>query len=1199
MVLFFSFLIIISLINFIFSISNEYKNSEDTPDIITKCSSSFVKKDPRPLLICILQYIKERPDDTLEFFHKNKLIIEMMINLGTNGTLNYIAKDILVNNSNPILNDTFTLIKKYPIILDNFIDSLNDKDTSFTYVFSKLKTIFNINEFHELFNKIYQRYKHYLYDIIGLFPQQQKDEKDNSLVPLLIALKDFIIEYQDVLVELFYKLISHFHNMTEVTQDLRDFFLYNCTNNNLLKNLSRIFENEELAKNISNIIKLDSYIQDLILDKIILNKKLMIFLINSFRNETFVNQLADILMHLSNLQYIEDKIPQFLQIAIGNSSENKDIILKAFQSIVRNILTESSLKNFIGSSITSRLEEFIKIDYQIYKKVGNNCINLLKYTFFNTDKGNNDFKLYYAKKLLIDSTKSRNDFLTYENCLNSYDKSEESQKYQIKPVYVVGKIIDRYSQSRLKNSIYYEKYNYIISFCFPQGIDNITKENSCSVEDYNILLQIFSSLAHNMNTTEVKSFVLTKEDLKGETKHYLYFSIIVIISALPLIVFIFLQLYKVIKLSNYKKDEINNKLISESQNKNNKILKANEIEERELKIREIMPKWFRLLNEYFNLLKNGSELFNFSLNQTNFNDFNGITYIKGILGLSMFLNIIGLTLFILSNLPTKILGTYQFYYSVNNLFYILAFVGLRYCPRIIFSCNGYTLIYKFLNFIEHDPNFCFFKFLILQSYKFILLIFVSLYLRFCLYYIDVIFLNIRNPMSELFHNQLEENSNKYFYNLLSFLFYNIQKNELFTNETAFIQYLYLPINEIFLFIVGIAIISLGYKFKLRFDIIIIVLFVLVYLFKILFFILYMYEREIYSTLYFFLHGYGVLMLNPIFNLPSFLVGMYFGLVNFTIHRGINNLNKDEKYKEYELLESENQSINLEKTATRGEKKLGLYINNNNDLEEDKLSRILTYSGTNSTVFDKNYYYVSTKKNNLSLCDEDEKSNTDAEKENRGNKEKKENNNHILKKMPFLKSTVNFTNFHRKNQNKNSLKIILVIFLILLVFFISVRYIFIHIYITKDIKTDARISDILSFEKIITNYFLNILYVVDIELVVIIINWICFYLYFKGGQINDFLNHIYWSFFIKSYFSYALVSCPVILYIFYQSETIVTVTIFNILLYSLISCFFVFIVVIVFYSFYEYPLRKIFKTLKIRRSYINIDDDDFYEEENDD
>ena len=126
-------------------------------------------------------------------------------------------------------------------------------------------------------------------------------------------------------------------------------------------------------------------------------------------------------------------------------------------------------------------------------------------------------------------------------------------------------------------------------------------------------------------------------------------------------------------------------------------------------------------------------------------------------------------------------------------------------------------------------------------------------------------------MREIFHNQLEEHSIKYFYYLLSFLFYNIKDDELFTNESVFIQYLYLPINEIFLFIYGIALISIGYKFKLRFDIIIIISFILVYLFKLSIFIFFMHERKIYSTLYFFLHGYGVLMLNPIFNLPSFLV----------------------------------------------------------------------------------------------------------------------------------------------------------------------------------------------------------------------------------------------------------------------------------------------------------------------------------------
>ena len=36
-------------------------------------------------------------------------------------------------------------------------------------------------------------------------------------------------------------------------------------------------------------------------------------------------------------------------------------------------------------------------------------------------------------------------------------------------------------------------------------------------------------------------------------------------------------------------------------------------------------------------IKNGSELFNFDLNTTNFNNVNGLTYIKGLIGLSIIL----------------------------------------------------------------------------------------------------------------------------------------------------------------------------------------------------------------------------------------------------------------------------------------------------------------------------------------------------------------------------------------------------------------------------------------------------------------------------------------------------------------------------------------------------------------------------------
>ena len=1181
MALFFS-LIIIGLIKFIFSKSNEIIYSQDILPMITECSALFNSSDLKPSLLCFIDKIQNYPDQILDFINNNKDLIKILLGI-TSGVVKDIVFDLL-EDDNPILNNLFELVKQKDsdsnYILDYVKNALNQTDNSFNYVFTNLKHVFNFPGFRELFNEVYQRYKNYFFDIISLFPQQHKDEKDNSLIPLIMTVKKFIQDYQDILIELFYNLVSHFKDYDAVYEDLRKFFLYNCTNTSLLSDLELIFSDEELARNISEIVRLDSRIADIILDKIILDQKLMSFAIKLLNNTKFINDLADILQNLSNSAYIKENVPLFLTNIIDGEIEKKDLLLRAFQNIVRNILTESGLKSFVGSGITTTLTELLLPYFKKYE-VGESCIMLFNHTFFNTTSDINDFKFYYAKKLIIDSTKSRNDFLTYENCLNGYDKSIHSKEYQMKPVYVIGKITDRYNQSELKNSIYYEKYNYIMSFCFPQGTNKATNETLCSDDDYGKLIKIFNSLAHNMNKTEVRSFVLTQEDLKGKPKHYLYLAFIAIVSALPLLIAIFLKLYKVIKLSNYRKDEI---------------MKTKEIYGKELSIKKIMPKWYRLLNEYFNLVKNGSELFNFSLNQTNFNDFNGITYIKGILGLSMFLNIFGLTFFILSNLPTKILGTYQFYYSVNNLFYILAFVGLRYCPRIIFSCNGYTLIYKFLNFIEHDPNFCFFKFLVLQSYKFILLIFVSLYLRFCLYYIDVIFDNIRNPMREIFHNQLEEHSIKYFYYLLSFLFYNIKDDELFTNESVFIQYLYLPINEIFLFIYGIALISIGYKFKLRFDIIIIISFILVYLFKLAIFIFFMHERKIYSTLYFFLHGYGVLMLNPIFNLPSFLVGMYFGLVNFTIQRGVNNISKDEKYKEYELLDYDKQDMNQKRIPSE-EKKRFYKIINNNDLEDNKLSRILTFSRNQSSIFEVENYVVKSEKSNISFDSEDEKS----QKENldiNTRWDKREINNNLLITMPFLKSTVDFTNFHRRNQDKIILKIILVIFFVLLIFFISVRYIFIHIYITKDIKPDANISDTLSFEKIIPNYFLNILYVIDIEIVVIIINWICFYLYFKGGQINDFLNHIYWSFFIKSYFSYALVSSPVILYIFYQSETVIAVTIFNILLYSLISCFFVFLVVIIFYSFYEYPLRKIFKTLKIRRAYINIDDDEFDEEEND-
>ena len=1200
-------ILIISLINSIISISqkneynsntNCYKESNDFNPIISFIEipdlSNKTEEDWKIFSINILTIIRDAPDILRDIL---TIIKDDIINNSRSDPLSFIVKD-LFNNSNPILNDTIDLLKTKSgneSVLDCFIKILSEKILTNEFIILKLKEVLHFPRFRDLFNRIYERYKDFVFDIIALFPH--KYHKMDTIVPVLLELKDFILKYKDILFELLCKTISHFNENKRIIEDLEDFVINNCTNTSFLDDMNLLLVNKTLVNLLSHLIRFDKEESNAIFKIVISNEQLMKFSIGFLKKKDLVVRFVNILFNLNNTKYINENVPNFMKDTIGDDIKVRKMIVKVFQNITRNIVTEQDLKGFMNKLLSGIFKKLIEEGHENFN-ISDKCFGLLTHTYFNPPT-NDKFRFYYTKKLLIDSTKSKNDFLTYENCLNGYENSSYStsykNKYKIIPIYVVGKIIDRVNQSKLKNSIYYEKYNYMMSYCFPQGSNKTTGEHLCSNEDYGSLIKIFNSISNNVFNATIKVFNITEDDIKDKSKPFTYFSLIVIISAIPLFIWIFLILYKNIKLSNPKEKEINNDLKSEKKNKNKIINKEYEIEKKEFSYIKIAPKWFRHLNEYFNLAKNGSELFNFTLNQTNFNDFNGITYIKGILGISMILNIFGLTFLIVANLLTKKLGSYEFYTSLGNILYIVDFIALRYSPRIILSCSGYTLMYKFLNFIEHDSNFCFFKFLILQSYKFILLIIAVIYLRFCIYYIDTIFLNIKNPTKEAFNEELIQYNEGYFFNLISFMFYNIRnKDEIFAKESAFIPYLYLPINEIILFIFGIALISLGYKFKLRFDMIIIISFIIIYLFKLIIFLAYLYGIEIYSTLYFFLHGYGILMFNPIFNFPSFLVGMYFGLVNFTIQRGINNLNKfDISGGEYELLEKEQISPMNENRVSELNK---INLHNNRMSENDIISRVFSYSQTNSSIINKNSIYV--KNDNNKLKNEEYK----KTKKNLDINMPVETDD-ILMEMPFLKSTVDFTNFHRKNQDKKLFKIILAIFIILILSFIFVRYIFIYINVTKELKEynekEKTLTDILSLEKIITNTFLNILYVIDIELVVIMINWIFFYLYFKGGQINDFLSHIYWSFFIKSYFSYSLVSGLVILYIIYQSESVIKVSIYTIYLYSLISSFLIFIAVIIFYSCYEYPLRKIFKTLKIRKSYINLDDAELYEYENED
>ena len=265
----------------------------------------------------------------------------------------------------------------------------------------------------------------------------------------------------------------------------------------------------------------------------------------------------------------------------------------------------------------------------------------------------------------------------------------------------------------------------------------------------------------------------------------------------------------------------------------------------------------------------------------------------------------------------------------------------------------------------------------------------------------------------------------------------------------------------------------------------------------------LYFKKSYPTYYFAFLNYGRFMINPIFNLPYFLIGMFFGLTHFTIQKGIYCSKISDSDIDYD----------------------------NNDDDDDDSS------------FRKNI----------------------------NNQNEKYSYSNEIQSMPFLKIPARFVAWHR-NQNILKLSILLVIFIIFFFFFVIIFYLFPN----KDIN------------EIFENEFINIIYRIDIELVIIFIHWGTFIIFLKANNfVAIFLSNIYWTMISKPYFSFILIINTTLLFIFYQSETMIEINSMNIFLYSIIGGTVTFIVTSLFYIFFELPYKRL---IQLICSMINIKKD---------
>ena len=831
---------------------------------------------------------------------------------------------------------------------------------------------------------------------------------------------------------------------------------------------------------------------------------------------------------------------------------------------------EEKEKNNLRGELFSILREIVekrKINSSAYNisKSCKNVINryLLGHVYDNNISSSNISYIisdYNIIKLLDDSSKNRNNLGTYDQCmqktykfwdkLNIIDKdmyNNETLEEKTYSTYVILSRDRNYTNDEDINILELDFYYSLQGYCFPQGYNNNTNGEYCTDEDYKNILLYYNDQFHDLfqlQDSRIEVFTLKINPIDSEKTS----SIMIFLSLLPFIYFCLqgaIYLIYVIIVSIYKKckkDKINkNEQIKENRDETfdggrisdfgNKMLLNPEKKNEKQKFFEFV--------DCFNFLENGKELFNFSINSTKYNNDSGLNYVRGLIGFSSLFIVVGFTFMAAYNSPIKVSSPNQLsdFFKDEYYFYLIIMIGIRYSPRLIISCSGYLLAFKYVSYLDRncirnlEPLFkSTLKFISFQIHKFFLLFLVLLFQRYSAIELYKFFYETESPTFKYYYKYIlnKPKVSRFFLSFTLIGNFFQYKDEQYRNRHHLLMYFWLPFNEIIFFLIGIFIIFIGFKFKkFKIDIFILCLIPILYIWKIFYsYFLVDFEKspdeddglefpikKCYSTLFYVFFNYGRDMINPLFNLSYYLIGMYFGLVNYTIQKGINKIYKS----------------NTVKSFITKEEMEGLLIKKENESSD--------VSSSNS---DENDEIVDNKLN---------------DNENEKNQELRDE----IKKMPFLITPVKFVIWNRK-QNKK-------IFIFLIISTIALFLLIILSIIIADNYYD-------SINKAFENFFINLIYRLDIELVIILMQWLFFYCIQIKNIYLDFLSNILWITLSRPYFSFILVINTVLLFIFYHDETLIEINSISILMYSLIGIWFTFLTMSIFYILYELPLKRV-------------------------
>ena len=317
--------------------------------------------------------------------------------------------------------------------------------------FQYLSIILKIEKVHALFNYTYNLYKS---DFIKILNSATKRTNFSIVFNIL---KDFIRKYQDSLVECIYKLIAHYDDEKLLIEDAIHFI--NGTNrDSIINDLKKIASNKTSLKHIANAIELDYPEDDKIYKQIISNSTLTIFILNELKNDISLNFISNLVIYQDDNQKLYEIIPDY----ISKLNQTK---IRIVRDIILLFIDRWIKKHKFNTAFYSGIQKQIADYFNSNTNMSQNCSLLFNKIYFKWELvGSRNIQKHYIKKISLDSSKNKNDFLTYENCIK---KKEEFKRYTINkeainiiPKYIVGIIEDKVNKAKLKKSMLFEKYDY-------------------------------------------------------------------------------------------------------------------------------------------------------------------------------------------------------------------------------------------------------------------------------------------------------------------------------------------------------------------------------------------------------------------------------------------------------------------------------------------------------------------------------------------------------------------------------------------------------------------------------------------------------------------------------------------------------------------------------------------------------------------